>query len=134
MRWVNAAGNGVWMSAHIYRSLGPLIEVNVGSEESEEMKIYLRPYIVLQFAIGITVMCFRAFAFELRLILRDLWVRLGGRIWRYLPGDVWRSGHEHGWNDCLREWERREKLRLWRSKKAGDEVDDFNEDQMELPF
>jgi hypothetical protein len=32
-------------------------------------------------------------------------------VWRWFLGRVWREGHEEGWNDCLLEIQRQEKLR-----------------------
>ena len=75
----NATGgrqaHAVWMSAHVYRSIGPLIAFRVYSDdcpyEEQDMDVYFWPGQTFRFAVHLIWLCGYAVLFRLRLVLRD---------------------------------------------------------------
>ena len=75
----NATGgsqaHAVWMSAYVYRAIGPLIAFRVHSDdcpyEEQDMDVYFWPGQTFRFAVHLIWLCGYAVLFRLRLVLRD---------------------------------------------------------------
>lgn len=76
---VVAYGDGLNVSLDVYRSLGPLIEVNVRLGYEDTQSSWFTPSATCSFAVGLIRVCSYAFLFKLKLIARDLWTWIFSR-------------------------------------------------------